>query len=603
MSDRTIETPGAGDDAFLTLLLRHMDQSISEDETTALHAELARDVERRRQFVNFYIQCARLGELLRPQISDDRDESPHAGLDDAQILPALNLPPDQAQTTPVDDDIAAVGTRQAFPVAKTRGTIAPRQSGQPFWRKPWAIFSRPAGTRGWSIAASALLVSAVSLVLVLHYLGVMGRHAEPFVMGASLDAVWADPSSVAAEGSFLKTGVQQSLSSGCAELTAANGLRVIVQGPASFTLEKPNVLTLASGRLTASVPKPAHGFTVNTPTARIVDLGTEFGVAVAGTGGTDVQTFVGTVSVAPTVTATDSAVIFITAGHERRISSAGDVTEITADATAFVRAQQFDDWKAMPRKTSYERWWAYSQRLRSDPDLVAYYTFDKDAALPESLVNEAPSGAALNGILLGTDRIHERPAWATGRWREKGALAFGPNGHERVEIPASGGGPMDFSRGEQTAAPFTICAWIRNDDPRHVHSSIMLWGGGLDLHVAVEVLANSSIVATVGDAIAAGPQAKVNGNWQQLAMCYDPAAGKLELYLNGELVAANSNAPRQLPPNHASWPLAIGNRQFNRFSKVGYLPPMVGRVDELAVFRRSLSAEEVKAMYQEEKPD
>ena len=226
-------------------------------------------------------------------------------------------------------------------------------------------------------------------------------------------------------------------------------------------MEKTGVVSLGSGRLTASVPKPAHGFTVKTPVANVVDLGTEFGVAVSPTGETDVQTFQGTVSLASTTSPASAPASLITAGLARRITASGDVAEIPANATAFVRPQQFEDWNAMPRDTSYQRWKAYSERLRSDPDLVAYYTFDKNDAAPETLQNRAATGSALDGVLRGTDRIHERPQWTTGRWSEKGALAFQPESHERVEIPAPIASPLDFSGNAQTAVPFTICMWLR----------------------------------------------------------------------------------------------------------------------------------------------
>ena len=41
------------------------------------------------------------------------------------------------------------------------------------------------------------------------------------------------------------------------------------------------------------------GFTVNTPSARVVDLGTEFAVAVEKTGQSEIHVFVGSVTVQP----------------------------------------------------------------------------------------------------------------------------------------------------------------------------------------------------------------------------------------------------------------------------------------------------------------
>ncbi len=56
---------------------------------------------------------------------------------------------------------------------------------------------------------------------------------------------------------------------------------------------------LNEGRLVAYVPRRARGFVVVTPTAEIVDLGTEFGVAVESDGKTDVDVLRGVVEIKP----------------------------------------------------------------------------------------------------------------------------------------------------------------------------------------------------------------------------------------------------------------------------------------------------------------
>ncbi len=448
------------------------------------------------------------------------------------------------------------------------------------------------------LAAAILLVAGSTLVIILYQLGIFGGHSpQPIAMGPSLDAIWSDPGAVAAAGTLVKTGVPQSLKSGCAELTSSNGLVVLLQGPATFTVEKPGVVSLMSGRLTASVPKPARGFTVNTPIAHVVDLGTEFGVSVEPSGQTDVQTFRGTVSLTSSTSPPSAPASLITAGLARRVIASGDITEVSANTTTFVRPQQFDDWKA--NGTPYQRWKAYSERLRSNPDLVAYYTFDKSDAAPERLLNRvSTTGTALDAELHGIDRIHERPRWTEGRWPQKGALAFDRDSHEFVTMKAPAGSVLDFSRGRQTAAPFTICAWFRLEDPHPQHSSMFLRGTGKarSPQFAAEIYPDSSIRASVGDVVATGPQARANGQWQQIAFVYDPIHGTLELYLDGALVAQRNDAPPQLP--ESSFPLGLGSR-----IGADYLPPVAGRIDEFAVFRRALSAEQVREMYQAGKPE
>ena len=67
------------------------------------------------------------------------------------------------------------------------------------------------------------------------------------------------------------------------------------RGPVSWQLASQQRLQLDSGQLVAHVPARAIGFTVATPTAEVVDLGTEFGVHVDAQGQTNVQVFEGAV--------------------------------------------------------------------------------------------------------------------------------------------------------------------------------------------------------------------------------------------------------------------------------------------------------------------
>ncbi|HSI35785.1 MAG: FecR domain-containing protein [Phycisphaerae bacterium] len=82
---------------------------------------------------------------------------------------------------------------------------------------------------------------------------------------------------------------------GFAELTLTNGVRIVLEAPVKLDVPLKGDPTLLAGRLVATVPEGAQGFTVSTPTARVVDLGTEFGVGVAEGGGTEVQVFRGLV--------------------------------------------------------------------------------------------------------------------------------------------------------------------------------------------------------------------------------------------------------------------------------------------------------------------
>ena len=84
---------------------------------------------------------------------------------------------------------------------------------------------------------------------------------------------------------------------GMVKLRFNSGAEVTLAGPMRFDLRSPNSGFLHTGDLFAHVPKPAVGFAVRTPTAKVVDLGTEFDIRVDESGATDVSVREGSVEV------------------------------------------------------------------------------------------------------------------------------------------------------------------------------------------------------------------------------------------------------------------------------------------------------------------
>ena len=109
------------------------------------------------------------------------------------------------------------------------------------------------------------------------------------------DAVWKNKSVTLGHGSRLGAGERLRLVSGLAELAFKSGVEVLLEGPAEIKLLSDMELVLLSGRLTADVPKDAIGFSVRTETARIMDLGTVFGVNVDSDRNSEVIVFDGEV--------------------------------------------------------------------------------------------------------------------------------------------------------------------------------------------------------------------------------------------------------------------------------------------------------------------
>ena len=100
-------------------------------------------------------------------------------------------------------------------------------------------------------------------------------------------------------GDQLAPDYRLQLDKGLMQLTFATGAKVVVEGPTEFIVTAPGQATLERGQIAAAVPRFARGYTILTPTAEVVDLGTEFGVAVDEAGRSEVHVFEGDVVARP----------------------------------------------------------------------------------------------------------------------------------------------------------------------------------------------------------------------------------------------------------------------------------------------------------------
>lgn len=127
--------------------------------------------------------------------------------------------------------------------------------------------------------------------------------ADPRVLAAEVTFVsdragWSNPNASFALASRVRAGELLALDRGLVELTYASGAKLLLTGPTELRVMSEGA-KLHRGELVAHVPQAGHGFTVETPTGKVIDLGTEFGVVVDDFGVSQVSVFEGKVEALP----------------------------------------------------------------------------------------------------------------------------------------------------------------------------------------------------------------------------------------------------------------------------------------------------------------
>ena len=130
--------------------------------------------------------------------------------------------------------------------------------------------------RRWLPLAAAACLALAALVAWRYASPLSTARGGPIatISNASGAILLADDHVTTATVGAMLRGGPMHLRSGLLELTYPSGVVIVLESPARFDLRSATTLWLAEGNVSAIVPPPAIGFTVETPSASIVDLGT-----------------------------------------------------------------------------------------------------------------------------------------------------------------------------------------------------------------------------------------------------------------------------------------------------------------------------------------
>ncbi len=390
------------------------------------------------------------------------------------------------------------------------------------------------------------------------------------------------------------------LTRGVVRLEFDSGASVIVEAPASIALKSADRVQLVRGRLVGNVPPAAIGFTVETASATVVDLGTEFGVAALDGQVADISVFDGEVEVVAASNAPLNAddPTTLPSGHVRQRLTANTSVRVDADgAMAIAETQENLFFRELPssqelaQKIAYERWLEHSQTIAADPDMLAYYTFNDQAPGDKLLLNHAGDGGSMHGDI-------QNAQWEVGRWPQKQSLRFGtgdaddvPASYVQLDIP----GTFDV---------LTTCTWVNVDVATRGLQSLLLSDGVTPdgrLHWQIR---RDGFIQAGFYASTKPPDPNIESNlslhesglglWHHVATVWQAELGQVTYYIDGQRAGVKQG------DFHSTIGLGsarIGGWKPGQDYRRDEWRTLRGRMDELAVFKRALSDVEIQAMY------
>lgn len=350
------------------------------------------------------------------------------------------------------------------------------------------------------------------------------------------------------------------LERGLLHLRFGGGVMVYVEAPASFDAASDKRVVLNSGRLSASVPPEGIGFTVETPEAEVIDFGTEFSVEV-GAGASEVHVFQGLVRVLPRTTENG----LVGEPVDLRTSEAVKIegvtekpVEIELATDRFIRT--FDEPKLR-----------YPRAIKRLSPVVYYRMPIRD----RGLAAEPPQYSGI--VLTGEGR---RPPHARG---------VSNGGSLRVLADSIGRGGRVNDPPHLGTGQFTLAVFVYLESPADkgtVATNMQSDRGNFALSLDENGSLQARIRTREGQLVFASSESSFPlRTWRHLIMTVD--GEHLQIYDNGELVAS---APCSLMANSDSDSMWFG-------TDADGLRLWNGRLDELALFDRALSAEEIAALH------
>jgi hypothetical protein len=520
------------------------------------------------------------------------DLAGHFGVLPAKMEQSLR---DRLETAGQGDAAASMVSRPG----DDRTPAAGPQSG------PYGISGRPKhGTRSPFLIWGTLGLSGLAAGLLLYVALLPTPHdLPPFsnpraeamdntvaVLLQAPGAIWEQTELPTRAGAPLPPGTLR-LKSGSVQIEFYNGAVVILEGPAEFRLISRTEAYCARGKLRASVPPQAQGFTIGSPKLDLVDRGTEFGLDVGAAGKTEVHVFQGKVELyGPGPDRKALGHKELTTGQSVRLEDPGKVQPIKSNPAAFMTAQDLAERSQEQTRLRQKEWRETSEALRKDPSLLVYYTFQADQPWSRTLLDQAGGRKQpKDGAVVGC-------TWGPGRWPGKDGLEF-KRVSDRVRLHV----PGEFDS-------ITLMAWVRVDSLPNRNNSLMMSEGWEEGEMHWQIGDNGMVILGLQSS-PKGRGAHYHayevltperfGQWIHLALVYDRENELVSQYVDGRRVVQQ--------PIEFDIPLRIGDAELGNWNVATHrnstpVRNLNGCMDEFMLFSRALSEQEIEQLYSRGRP-
>lgn len=407
------------------------------------------------------------------------------------------------------------------------------------------------------------------------------------VLTKAVGVEWSDEAEIKPELGNTLEPCKLKLKSGLAQIEFLQGSTVVLEGPVEFEVINPNGGELLFGKLRASVPQVATGFSIEVPNGKIIDLGTEFGLHVHEGGSTEVFVYKGRVLYEGLAGEDEGVFREIAGGESIFIDPYGYPRWVEMPTEPFMGKAELAYRSMEESQRRYSAWVQMSQEIARNPNTRLYFTFDNQDDWSRVLLDASTSSKTpSNGAVIGCK-------WEEGRWSGKGALAFKrDNDRVRLNLP-----------GQLSSA--TLAAWIKIDDlPQSIAPIICAeplslgaacWSINKRGQLALRVKSAKGF-NLYESAVAFGKERV--GRWTHIATTLDSESKMIRHYVNGRSFSHEKMV--DLVPLSFEKSL-LGHGHLNDMPKKDGIA-LRGSIDEFVLFEEAYQEEEIRRIYEIGRP-